>query len=444
LILQFSFDWRVFLMAFGGAILGGVAAGMWPAIRAGRPNLNLLLHGAGRSDSAGAERHRLRNILVVAQVAGSLALLIAAGFFVQTLRRAQHAYLGFDPTHLVICTMDPHEIGYDHARTTQFYRELQIRVAALPGVQSVSLSFGGPFLGIEYAVNVYPENYIIPPGQQAPFIFHNVANPEYFSNLRIPLLRGRAFTESDDDHAPLVAIVNQTMARQLWPGEDPIGKRFRTVKDLNPLVEVVGLAGDGKYQNIMEDSQPWFYVPLDQEFQSLRTIVVRSSAPPENLIAEVEGEIRALAPGMPLFNSATMEQILDQAQFIFRLGVDLAGGTGLLGLFIAVVGVYGVVSYAAAQRTREVGIRIALGATPADVLKLILSQGLLLIAAGVAVGLIVGFLVTRGISHIFHGDSGVVVFAVAAVLLAATGFWACYIPARRAMRMDPMTALRHE
>jgi len=444
LILQFSFDWRVFLIAFGGAILGGVAAGMWPAIRAGRTNLNLLLHGAGRSDSAGAERHRLRNILVVAQVAGSLALLIAAGFFVQTLRRAEHAYLGFDPTHLVICTMDPHEIGYDHARTTQFYRELQSRVAALPGVQSVSLSFGGPFLGIEYAVNVYAENYIIPPGQQAPFIFHNVASPEYFSNLRIPLLRGRAFTESDDDHAPLVAIVNQTMARQLWPGEDPVGKRFRTVKDLNPLIEVVGLAGDGKYQNIMEDSQPWFYVPLYQEFQSLRTIVVRSSAPPENLIAEVEGEIRALAPGMPLFNSATMEQILDQAQFIFRLGVDLAGGTGLLGLFIAIVGVYGVVSYAAAQRTREVGIRIALGATPADVLKLILNQGLLLIAAGVAVGLIVGLLVTRGISHIFHGESGVVVFAVAAVLLAATGFWACYIPARRAMRMDPMTALRHE
>jgi ABC-type antimicrobial peptide transport system permease subunit len=139
-----------------------------------------------------------------------------------------------------------------------------------------------------------------------------------------------------------------------------------------------------------------------------------------------------------------MEQVLDQAQFIFRLGVDLAGGTGLLGLFIAVVGVYGVVSYAAAQRTREVGIRIALGATPADVLKLILRQGLLLIAAGVAVGLILGLMVTRGIGHIFHGDSGVAVFAVAAVLLAATGFWACYIPARRAMRMDPMTALRHE
>jgi predicted permease len=444
LILKFNFDWRVFLVAFGGAILGGIAAGIWPAIRAGSANLNLVLHGAGRSDSAGAERHRVRNILVVAQVAGSLALLIAAGFFVQTLRRAQHAYLGFDPTHLVICTMNPQEIGYNPTQSTQFYKELKTRVAALPGVQSVSLSFGGPFLGIEYGVNVYAENHVIPPGQQPPFIFHNVVSPEYFSNLRIPLLRGRAFTDSDDDHAPLVAVVNQTMARQLWPGENPIGKRFRTEKDTNPLMEVVGLVGDGKYQNVMEDPQPWFYVSQGQEFQHLRAIVVRSTAPPQNLISEVEHEIRTLAPGMPLFNSATMEQILDQAQFIFKLGVDLAGGTGLLGLFIAVVGVYGVVSYAAAQRTREMGIRITLGAMPADVMKLILRQGLLLIAAGVGAGVIVGLLVTRGIGHIFHGNPGVIVFAVAAALLAATGFLACYVPARRAMRLNPMTALRHE
>ena len=443
-ILQFNFDWRVFLMAFGGAILGGIAAGIWPAIRAGKANPGLVLQGGGRSDSGGAERHRLRNILVVAQVAGSLVLLIAAGFFVQTLRRAQHAYLGFDPTHLVICTMDPHEIGYDRTRTTQFYKELKTGVAALPGVQSVSLSFGFPFLGAAYGTSVYVENHVIPPGQQPPFILHNVVSPEYFSNLRMPLLQGRPFTESDDDHAPLVAVINQTMARQLWPGENPIGKRFRTEKDTSPPIEVVGLAGDGKYQNIMEDPQPWFYIPLNQEFQSLRAIVVRSAAPPESLITEVEREIRTLAPGMPLFNSATGEQVLDQGQFIFRLGVYLAGGMGLLGLFIAVVGVYGVVSYAAAQRTREVGIRIALGAMPADVLKLILRHGLRLIAGGVAAGVIVGWLVTRGIGHIFHGGTGVIVFAVAPALLAATGFLACYVPAQRATRLDPMAALRDE
>ncbi len=444
LILNFSFDWRVFLIAFGGAILGGIAAGLWPAIRAGRANLNLVLHGAGRSDSGGAERHGLRNILVVAQVAGSLALLIAAGFFVETLSRAEHAYLGFDPTHLVICTMDPHQIGYDRTRTTQFYKELKTHVAALPGVQSVSLSFGFPFLGIEYGTSVYAENHVIPPGQQPPFILHNVVGPEYFSNLRIPLLQGRAFTESDDEHAPLVAVIDQTMARQLWPGENPIGKRFRTEKETSPLIEVVGLVGDGKYQNIMEDPQPWFYIPVNQEFQSLRAIVVRSALPPNNLITEVEREIRNLAPGMPLFNSASGEQVLGQGQFIFRLGVYLAGGMGLLGLFIAVVGVYGVVSYAAAQRTREVGVRVALGAMPADVLKLILGQGLGLIGAGVAAGVIVGLLVTRGISHIFHGNTGFLVFFIAAALLTATGLFACYFPARRAMRLDPMTALRHE
>jgi len=242
-------------------------------------------------------------------------------------------------------------------------------------VQSVSTSFGFPFLGIEYATNIFVENRVVPPGQQPPFIFHNVVSPEYFDNLRVPLLQGRAFTESDDDHAPLVAVINQTMARELWPGENPIGKRFRTEKETSPLIEVVGLVPDGKYQNIMEDPQSWFYLPLLQEFQSLRSIAVRSAVPPQNFIADVEREIRALAPGLPLFNSATGEQVLDQSQFILRLGVYLAGGMGLLGLFIAVVGVYGVVSYAAAQRTREVGIRIALGATPMDVLKLILRGG---------------------------------------------------------------------
>jgi predicted permease len=443
-ILQFNFDWRVFLIAFGGAIVGGIAAGMWPAVRVGKANLSLVLQSGGRSDSGGAERHRLRNVLVVAQVAGSLVLLIAAGFFVQTLRRAQRTYLGFDPTHLVICTMDPHEIGYDQTRTTQFYKQLKTRVAALPGVQSVSLSFGFPLLGIEYGTSVFVENQVIPPGQQPPFILHNVVGSEYFSNLRMPLLQGRAFTESDDDHAPLVAVINQTMARQLWPGENPIGKRFRTEKDTNPLIEVVGLVGDGKYQNIMEDPQPWFYIPLNQEYQSLRAIVVRSAVAPEGLISEVEREIRTLGPGMPLFNSATGEQILERSEFIFRLGVFLAGGMGLLGLFIAVVGVYGVVSYAAAQRTHEVGIRVALGALPGDVLKLILRHGLQLIAGGVAAGVIVGWLVTRAISHIFHGGTGVIVFAIAAVLLAATGLGACYVPARRAMGLDPMKALRHE
>jgi predicted permease len=443
-ILKFSFDWRVFLFAFGGAVLGGIAAGIWPASRAGRANLNLVLHEGGRSESGGVARHRLRNILVIAQVAGSLALLIAAGFFVQTLRRAQHAYLGFDPTHLVICTMDPGEIGYDRTRATQFYRELQTRVAALPGVQSVSLSFGAPFLGIEYGTNVYAENHVIPPGQQPPFIFHHVVSAEYFSNMHVPILQGRAFTEFDDDHAQLAAIVNQTMARQLWPGEDPVGKRFRTEKESYPLIEVVGLAGNGKYQNITEDPQPWFYIPLLQEFQSLRSIEVRSAAPSEAVISQTEREIRTLAPAMPLFNSSTMDQVLDQAEFIFRLGVYLAGGMGLLGLFIAVVGVYGVVSYAAAQRTREVGIRMAIGALPADALKMILRHGMRLISTGLTAGVILGLLVTRGIGHIFHGETGLPAFLIATALLAATGFFACYIPARRAMRLDPMVALRHE
>lgn len=224
--LDFSFDWRVFAYATAAALFTGTLVGVWPALRAGRTDMNGLLHGAGRSDTAGVSRHRVRSALVVAQVAGSLVLLIVAGLFVRTLMRAQNAYLGFDPDHLLNVTLDPKEMGYDEARTKTFYRDLEARVRALPGVQSATLAFSVPMAAPNDGSSVYIEGRTLSAGQQPPVVVYNRVDPPYFDTMRIPLLRGRAFRESDDEKAPLVAIVDQAMARQFWPNEDPLGRRF--------------------------------------------------------------------------------------------------------------------------------------------------------------------------------------------------------------------------
>jgi putative ABC transport system permease protein len=266
--------------------------------------------------------------------------------------------------------------------------------------------------------------------------------------MRVPLLRGRVFRENDNDKAPLVAVVNQTMAQQFWPNQDPIGKRFSLKSATGPFVEIVGLAADGKYIFIGWDKKPYFFVPLAQNFSVFRTLQVRSSLPPESMIAQMQNEVRALDPNMPVSDVQTMRQSLASGNgfFIFQIGAILAAAMGFLGLTLAVVGVYGVVSFAASQRTHEIGIRMALGAQPGSVLRLIVGGGLLLAAVGLAVGLPVGlgfsYLLASLIFGIGSGDPATYI-GVSLALLSVTAA-ACWIPARRAMRVDPIVALRYE
>jgi predicted permease len=445
--LDFSFDWRVFAYALAAALLTGIVVGVWPALRAGRADVNGLLHGAGRSDTAGVSRHRLRSALVVSQVAGSLVLLIVAGLFVRSLARAQTVYLGFDPDHVLNAVVDPKSMAYDEARTKSFYRDLEARVRALPGVQSASLAFSVPMGQVNDGGSIYIEGRPLSAGQQPPVVIFNHVDAPYFDTMRIPLLRGRAFRENDDEKAPLVAIVNQSMAHQFWPNEDPLGKRFSLKSATGPFVEIVGVTGDGKYVFIGWDKEPYFYVPLAQNFTSYRSLQLRSSVPPETLITQVQNEIHALDPNMPS-DIQTMRQSLSGGNgfFIFKVGAILAAAMGILGLTLAVVGVYGVVSFAASQRTHEIGIRMALGANRGDILRLVLRQGLVLVIGGVLSGMVLAWALTRSMASLLVGVSptDALTFVTATLVLGGIGFWACYAPARRAMRLDPMVALRYE
>lgn len=446
--VDFGFDWRVFGYAMGAALFTGAIVGLWPALRAGRADVNTVLQSGGRSDTAGAGRHRLRSVLVVAQVAGSLVLLIVAGLFVRSLMRAQHAYLGFDADHVLNLTLDPREVGYDETRTKTFYHDLETKVRALPGVQSASLAFSVPMGPVQDGSMIYVEGQPQTPGQPAPIVIYNHVDEPYFDTMRIPLLRGRAFQESDNDKAPLVAVITQSMAQQFWPNQDAIGKRFSMKSATGPFVEVVGIAADGKYVFIGWDNKPFFFVPLAQDYAAYRTLQVRSSLPPENMIAQMQNEVRALDPNMPVTDVETMRQSLSGGNgfFIFQVGAILAAAMGLLGLTLAVVGVYGVVSYAASQRTHEIGIRMALGAGRRDILQLVLQQGLALVIAGVVSGTVLAWALTRSMATILVGVSptDALTYGMATLLLAAIGFWACYAPARRAMKLDPMIALRYE
>jgi putative ABC transport system permease protein len=450
--LDVSFDWHVFAYAFGAAFLSGIVIGLWPAWRSSRADVNGLLQEGGRSDTAGVGRQRFRNFLVAAQVAGSLLLLVIAGLLVRSLQHAGSIRLGFDSGHVLNVTVDPHQIGYDEKQEREFYRQLEARVRTLPGVQSVSLAFGTPMghLNIVNGGAVSIEGHPIPAGQQAPVVFFNNVDPGYLATMRIPLLRGRSFTGMDNQNAPAVAIVNETMADNFWPHEDPIGKRF-TLKPLNApaqSAQVVGVAANAKYATAFEDATAFFYVPLAQNFISIQTLQLRTSMAPESLIAPVRNEIHKLAPDLPIVETSTMQEMVEGANGteIFRIAAYFAAAVGGLGLFLAVLGIYGVVSFAAVQRTREIGIRMALGGSARDVVRLVLRQGVSMVIAGLSVGLLAALALTRLMARFLIGvsPSDPLTYIAVAVLLSAIALIACWIPARRATRVDPGIALRYE
>jgi predicted permease len=446
--LDFAVDWRVFAYALLTVLFTALLAGLSPALRATRTEVNTALRQGGREDGRHKTRHKVRGDLMTAQVAGSLTLLVVAVLFVRSLQAVEHLDLGFDPDHLLNVRLDPSLAGFSEVQTTNFYRSLEARIRALPGVQSASLAAAVPIGYADSKLPVYVEG--LPPlaGRQPPAIMGNLVDAGYFETLRIPILAGRAFQDSDDASAQHVAIINETMARRFWPGQDPVGKRFSVVAQAGPFLEIVGIARGGKYRSVTEDPQPYFYQPLAQHFTSERVLQVRSTPPPESLTRQVQDQISALGGQTAIEDLQTMKQSLNGAlgYFIFRLGASLAAFLGVLGLLLAVVGVYGVVSYAAIQRTQELGIRMALGASPRQILRLLLRQGAQLVAAGLSIGLIAAWALTRAMTHMLVGVSPsdpLTYFSVAGLLTAVTLF-ACWIPAHRAMRADPMIALRHE
>ena len=447
LVFDFGLDWRVFVFAFAAAVLTGLLVGLWPAIRISRSDLNQVLHEGSRGVLAGTGRSIMRSVLVVVQVAISLTLLVVAGLFVRSTRNAEHAYFGFDPSHVLNLIMDPHNVGFDEARTRQFYRDLEDRVKVLPGVENVSLAAGIP-MGYSISVKtVYVAGKTITK-EAAPTVLCNYVSTDYFATMRIPLLRGRVFNTLDTDKSPKVAIVNEAMAKRFWPNQDPLGKTFRIDAMDGSLIEIVGLARQGKYNSPTDNDVSFFYVPNTQQPISMQALQIRTAQAPEALIPDAERVIHDLAPGLPLVGVESMQQSLEGANglFLFRIGTRFAGALGLLGLILALVGVYGVVSYAAAQRTHEIGVRMALGADRSHILKMVLRQGFILVGLGVAVGLVITFGATRLIANFLLGvsPSDPLTFALVAVFLAAVGLAASLIPARRAMNIEPLRALKYE
>jgi predicted permease len=449
--LQFHFqaDTRVYLFAFGAVLLTGVIVGIIPAMRGARSDINAVLREGGRGSSDGPRRHIVRGTLVVAQVAGSLLLLVVAGLFIRSLDKAQQMYLGFNPDHILDLTVDPEQIGLNETQGREFYRQINERLSALPGVVSVGQALIVPMGVISANDPVTVEGRPAEPGKQPPDVMYNPVSTSYFDTLRIPLRSGRTFTDADTKEAPEVAVINQAMAAKFWPKENPLGKRFGTKGPAGPFKEVVGVVQTGRYKNIIEDPpEPFYYVPMNQNYVSYRTIHVRTSVPTESLQRQIEAQVRELAPGIPISQVQTLSQALQGVNgfFFFRFGAQLTATMGLLGLILAVVGVYSVVSYAATQRTHEIGIRMALGANPRDILNLVLRQSIGIVAVGIAIGLAAAFAGTRAIANLIVGikPTDPVTFGTVIILLAAIALVACWIPARRATRVSPLTALRYE
>jgi predicted permease len=445
-VVDFAFDWRVFAYGFAVALSTGVLVGLFPALRTSLSNLREMLRASGRT--SGRARQRLQSALVAVQVGGSLALLIVAGLFLRSLQSAQQADLGFDPRDVLNVATDPHEIGYDQRQGMAFYQELLGRVRAMPGVQSASITSAIPLGETVVGDDLDIPGYQVPRGQPGPHVVYSAVSPGNFKTMGIPLLRGRDLREADDENAPRVAVINDAMARRFWPNQDSIGKRFLRNGDAKHPVEIVGVVGNTRLDQLYGPFEEAFYVPYTQNYVSSETLQLRTAVNPEVISRAVIEVVRSIAPTMPVSGVRTMARALRGVNglLLFEIAAGLAGALGVLGLALAVVGVYGVMSYSVSRRTSEIGIRMALGAEPRQVLGMICRQGALLISSGLLAGLVAAIGIGRLVSDFLVGvtPSDPITYLGVSLLLASIALLASYLPARRGTRVDPMVALRHE
>ncbi len=444
IVFDFSFDWTVFAYAFGAALLTGVLVGITPAVRAMRGNVSDILHESARGSTA---RHqRARAVLVVAELSGSLVLLIVAGLFVRSLQSVQRSDLGFNPDHVVNLTIAPVEAGYDEPAAKRFLRDLLQRASVLPGVESAALAASVPMGYYSYGASLKIEGYE-PAGDEELFAGNNAVSPAYFQAMGIRLIRGRAFLDSDTETSPYIAVINEEMARRWWPHRDPIGQRF-TITSVNRTLQVVGIVKNSRTYNLSGPFKPYFYRPLTQDYETPVTLLLRAGLPPAEAIRAAVSAVHSLSPIMPVFEIRTMTQALDtlNGYLLYKVGAVLTAALGLLGLSLALVGVYGVVSYAASQRKHEIGIRLALGAQPSQVLQTIMGQGFVMTGAGLLIGVLLAVAVGQLARDLLSGvsPSDPLTYGSASLLLALVALAACYIPARRAASIEPMSALRSE
>ena len=438
-------DWRIFAFSFLAAVLTGVFAGLIPAIQASKTNLADALKAGGRSGDGSAGRSRFRNALVVTQVAVSVLLLACAGLFLRSLQNSSQVDMGFRPDHVLMLNMDLGLQGYEEARGQRFYQQVRERVSAISGVRDAAVSAYIP-MGMETTmIDIQPEGQVLNGKFKNEPAVKNIVQPGYFDTIGVPLISGRGFTEADTATAPLVAVVNDTLAKKMWPGQNPVGKIFRTSKD-GPPIQVVGQTHTGKYLFLYEPPQMCAYFPLAQLYSPTATLMVRSEGDPSALIPAVREQISELDSTLPVFDVQTMDAHVQYGKPLLpaRIGAMLVGAFGLLGLALATVGVYGVVSFSVSQQTQEIGIRTALGAQRSSILTLVLKQGMLMSLIGTAIGVAIASFVIRALHSVLYGvqSTDFSLLATVSTLLLAVAFIATVIPALRATRVDPVIALR--
>ena len=443
--LYLDFDLSVLLFTFVLSIVTGLLFGLVPALQTSRTDLVTELKERTSQFVGAPQVGSLRNLLVVGQVALSLVALIGAGLFVRSLQNVEHLNPGFEAEHMFVLTYDLSS-GYSEQRGREFHRRVIERTAAVPNVQSAALASNRPFSAF-LSRTVFLEGQEAASGQRGNIITVNHVGRDYFRTLGIPLMKGRDFSQFDNDAAPKVAIVNQAMAKFFWPGADDaaIGRHFHFFNDTVNW-QIVGIARDATYVEMGEKPLSLIYIPLEQAYTPVVTLHVRTAGDPAPAVAAVRRQVQSLDPNLLLRLVRTMPQVIDESLWAPRTGAALLSGFGVLALVLAIVGIYGVISYSVNQRVRDIGIRMALGAAPLQILREVLADGFTLVGAGVAAGIGCALLVTRLLVTFLFGVSTTdpLTFAAVSLLLGAVALAACYFPARKATRVLPSTALRHE
>ncbi|NIN73245.1 MAG: FtsX-like permease family protein [Gemmatimonadetes bacterium] len=445
LSLDIGIDGRVLVFTFFVSLVAAMFFGLAPALQATRPQLVQALKDELDTVAQRFRRFGLRGSLVIVQVAVSLVLLVGAGLFLRSLIGAQAIDPGFERERAAILMIAPELAGYDETRAENLLFELRDRARTVPGVETVSLASHLP-LGVSVnATALYVEGAETRP-DDAPSIDITVVSSGHFETMGIPLLRGRDFNDRDDDSATPVVILSEAAARRFWPGDNPVGKRLRLGASDGELREIIAVAQDTKVRTLGEEPRPYLYLPFSQNYRPIMSLVVRTSGDPRSILPVLLRESLLLDESLPIMESKTMEQHLGIMLFAPRMGGILLGVFGGLAVLLATIGLYGVVSYAAAQRTREVGIRVALGARPRDVIRLVTGQGMALVGIGAAIGLALGFAAAQPLGSFLYGVnvSDPTTFLGVTLLLVGVAFLATLVPALRAARLDAMVALRRE
>jgi predicted permease len=437
-------DQRVLFVAVAVSILAAITFGILPALRSSSVPVQSVLKEEASSVSLNLHKSRLLSGLVVAQISLSLVLLVCAGLFTRSLQKALQSDPGFEAGHVLLASYELSPAGYTRQTGAAFDREVLGRLSALPGVESVTLADFSPLSFSIHTDYLQLEGYV-PQPHESMEISRAVVGPNYFRTLRTSVLSGREFTEADTADSQLVAVVNEAFVDRYWPGESAIGKQ---VTDWGNRFTIVGVARNAKYRMLTYPSEPVIYLPIYQTYHPTQdtTIHLRTTGDPRTMASSVEETIHQLNPQLPLFNVNPLSVTMQLGTLSGRVAATFAGSFGLLAMLLAAVGFYGVVAYTTRQRTREIGIRVALGAEKGGIYSLVLGQGIRLTLAGLVVGTVLAVACTRLLKAQLFGVSATdaITFTSVGLVLAVVALVACHIPARRATRVDPMAALRHE